>query len=54
MFQSRIFNIANMSFNIIPENKIFAKISEFTVNIHSCVDTLVLVPSSKTLHRPPD
>ena len=26
------FNVTNMSVNAIPENKIFAKISEFTVN----------------------
>ena len=28
---SGMFNVANMSFNSIPENKIFVKISEFTV-----------------------
>ena len=27
-----IFNVAIMSFNAIPENKIFSKISEFTVS----------------------
>ena len=32
MSKSRIFNIANMSFNTIRENKILAKISEFTVH----------------------
>ena len=30
---SRIFNVANMSFNAIRKNKILAKISEFTVLI---------------------
>ena len=31
------FYVANMSFNAIRENKIFAEISEFTVdNLHSC------------------
>ena len=29
----KIFNAANMSLNAIRENKIFAKISEFTVEI---------------------
>ena len=31
MHLSRIFNVENMSFNAIRENKILAKISEFTV-----------------------
>ena len=31
MPKSRIFNVANMSVNTIRENKILAKISEFTV-----------------------
>ena len=31
MALSRFFNIANMSFNTIRENKILAKISDFTV-----------------------
>ena len=31
MLKSHIFNIANMFFNTIPENKILAKISELTV-----------------------
>ena len=31
MQNSRIFNVTNMSFNTIRENKILAKISEFTV-----------------------
>ena len=31
MPQKRIFNVANMYFNTIPENKIYVKISEFTV-----------------------
>ena len=31
MQNSRIYNVANMSFNVIRENKILAKISEFTV-----------------------
>ena len=31
MPKSQIFNIANMSFNAIRENKMLAKISEFTV-----------------------
>ena len=31
MLQSRIFNVANMSFQAIGENKILTKISEFTV-----------------------
>ena len=30
MHKSRFFNVANMSFNAIRENKILAKISEFT------------------------
>ena len=32
MLQLRIFNIANISFKIIRENKILKKIFEFTVN----------------------
>ena len=32
MPKSRISNVTNMSFNAIHENKILAKISEFTVN----------------------
>ena len=31
MPKSRIFNVANMPFNAIRENKILAKTSEFTV-----------------------
>ena len=31
MLKLRIFNVANMSFNAFRENKILAKISEFTV-----------------------
>ena len=31
MYKSRISDVANMSFNAILENKILAKISEFTV-----------------------
>ena len=31
MLQARIFNIANVSFNVIHENKILAKISKFTL-----------------------
>ena len=37
MSKSRILNLANMSFRAIRENKILAKISEFTVrkiNLH--------------------
>ena len=30
------FYVANMSFNAIPESKILAKISEFTVHEHAC------------------
>ena len=30
----RILNVANMSFNAIRENKILAKISEFTVSLN--------------------
>ena len=42
MPSSRIFNMANMSFKAICENKIFTKISEFTVYLlnhgwESCV-----------------
>ena len=32
MSQSQIFNVINMSFDAFRENKILAKISEFTVN----------------------
>ena len=32
MPKSRIFNMENMSFNVIRENNILAKIYEFTVN----------------------
>ena len=46
MLQSRIFNVTNMSFNNIRENITLTKISEFTVNMHSCVDTSMLVPYS--------
>ena len=31
MPKSRIFSVANMSFNAIRENKLFAKFSEFTI-----------------------
>ena len=34
---SRIFNVANVSFNAIRENKILAKISELTVE-HICIN----------------
>ena len=36
MLQSQIFNIANMSFNVIRENKNLVKISEFTVFREYC------------------
>ena len=39
---SRIFNIENMSFNALRENKILEKISEFTVSHHS-THTLTLL-----------
>ena len=32
MPKSRVFNVANMSFNAFSKNKNFAKISEFTVS----------------------
>ena len=32
MPESRVFKVANISFNAIRENKILAKISDFTVN----------------------
>ena len=32
MHQSQIFNIVKLSFNVICENRILTKISEFTVN----------------------
>ena len=32
MLHTRIFNLANMSFNVIRENEILAKISEFTIH----------------------
>ena len=38
---SRIFNVANMFFNAIPETKILAKISEFTVDLGSKGHSLV-------------
>ena len=41
MPKSRIFTIANMSFNAIRENKILAKISEFTVLEHSFLEKQV-------------
>ena len=36
MPKSRSFNVANMSFNAIRENKILSKISEFTVILDTC------------------
>ena len=46
---SRIFNVENMSFNAIRENKFNAKISEFTVTMtiwdiglqHYCLNIIV-------------
>ena len=40
--QSLIFDVANMSFNAIHENKILTKISEFTVQYNGCCELLYL------------
>ena len=50
MPKSRIFNVANMSFNAIRENKILAKISEFTSNLLICDYLPLSIGQSMFLH----
>ena len=51
MSKSQILNVANMSFNAIRENRVFAKISEFTVfgmslNLHIlCIGAVMALAS---------
>ena len=45
MFKSQIFNVPTMSFNAIRENKLLAKISEFSYSVFVFFNKVELKPA---------